>query len=82
MDENVKRTLEKQLELLSERSKGSTSDKDLADLTHAMVEVVTLQKSADVYSPKLKAEFSLEDCYKQISKRLKDELYEAAPTNY
>jgi nitrate reductase assembly molybdenum cofactor insertion protein NarJ len=39
MDEEIKRTLEKQLELLSERSEKSESNKDLADITHAMCEM-------------------------------------------
>jgi hypothetical protein len=37
MDVNIKETLQKQLQLLSERSKGATSD--LPVLTHAMVEI-------------------------------------------
>lgn len=38
MDEEIKRTLEKQLQLLSERSKENPDE--LPELTHAMVEVI------------------------------------------
>lgn len=40
MDEKIKETLKKQLELLSERSKEPGSD--LPALTHAMVEIINL----------------------------------------
>lgn len=39
MDKEIKETLEKQLLLLSERSKESMSDKDLADLTLSLIHI-------------------------------------------
>lgn len=40
MDEQIEKTLRKQLELLSERSK--KPDSDVCELTHAMVEIVNV----------------------------------------
>lgn len=37
MDEEIKETLKKQLDLLSERSKNAVSDHDVAELSNAMV---------------------------------------------
>lgn len=42
MDGKVKETLEKQLELLSERSKNCISESELRELTAAMVNIVYL----------------------------------------
>lgn len=39
MDINIKETLEKQLQLLSERSKACLKDDDLAILTDSMLEI-------------------------------------------
>jgi len=43
MDEEIKETLKKQLQLLSERS--TRAGEDLSQLTHAMVEIVELLRS-------------------------------------
>ncbi len=40
--ERIKETLEKQLQLLSERSKDSTDDRELAELSCEMVRVASL----------------------------------------
>lgn len=40
MDEEIKRTLKKQLQLLSERSENLSEHDDLAELTRAMIELV------------------------------------------
>jgi hypothetical protein len=42
MDEKTKETLQKQLQLLSERSQNAESGMDLAELTYAMCEVAAL----------------------------------------
>lgn len=39
MDKKTRKTLQKQLQLLSERSKSTATDADLADLTKAMIEL-------------------------------------------
>lgn len=43
--ERVKETLEKQLQLLSERSKDSTDDQELAVLSRELVRVASLLRS-------------------------------------
>ena len=47
MNINVKETLEKQLQLLSERSQQSITDQGLASLTSEMVKVCGLLLSAE-----------------------------------
>ncbi len=42
MDAQIKETLEKQLQLLSERSKECTLNSDLRDLTSAMVQIAAV----------------------------------------
>lgn len=49
MDERTKEALQKQLQLLLERSKDSAcTSKDLADLSHAMMEIAVVFVSNNV----------------------------------